>query len=86
MLLISNSSMPRKPKTKREEIKVNYRLAPEVKNGVANTAEIAGRSENLQAEHLLRLGLLAVKGIDTTKMNDEQILNQFMQIYGGNEE
>ncbi len=86
MLLTSSPSMPRKPKPKREEIKVNYRLAPDVKNGVANTADIAGRSENLQAEYLLKLGLLAVKGIDTTKMNDEEILNRFMQIYGEIEE
>lgn len=85
MLLTDNLSMPRKPKPKREEIKVNYRLAPDVKNGVAVTAEIAGRSENLQAEHLLKLGLLAVKGIDATKITDEEINIQFNKIYGNEE-
>jgi|GEM_PF-1134381 len=45
------------PRKKREEVKTNYRLAPEVKAQIAETAEEDGRSENLQAEHLIRLGL-----------------------------
>lgn len=85
MLLAEPLSMPRKPKPKREEIKVNYRLAPDVKNGVASTAEIAARSENLQAEYLLKIGLLVVKGIDATKMGDEEIVNQFNKFYGSEE-
>lgn len=78
--------MPRKPKPKREEIKVNYRLAPDVKNGVSSTAEIAARSENLQAEYLLKIGLLSVKGVDVTKLGDEEIVNQFNRLYGSNNE
>lgn len=82
LVQVDNYLMPRKPKPKREEIKVNYRLAPDVKNGVAATAEIAGRSENLQAEYLLKLGLLSVKGVDTTKMNDEEVITHFNKFYG----
>lgn len=45
------------PRKKREEIKATYRLAPEVKKQVEDSAEEDGRSENLQAEYLLKLGL-----------------------------
>lgn len=77
--------MIRKPKTKRNEIKVNYRLAPDVKNGVARTAEIARRSENLHAEYLLRLGLLVIKGVDATKLTDEEIFKEFSKLYENEE-
>lgn len=76
------TEMPRKPKPRREEIKVNYRLAPEVKNGVFTASEISGRSENLQAEYLLKVGLLAIKNIDISKMTDEEINVKFSSIYG----
>lgn len=77
--------MIRKPKAKRNEIKVNYRLAPEVKSGVARTAEIARRSENLHAEYLLRLGLLVIKGVDATKLTDEEIFKEFSKLYENEE-
>ncbi len=77
--------MPRKPKPKREEIKVNYRLIPSVKNNVALSAEKAGRSENLQAEYLMKIGLLFTAGVDISKMNDGEILNKFIEIFGEDE-
>ena len=77
--------MVRKPKAKREEIKVNYRLVPEVKSNIAASAEIAGRSENLHAEYLLRLGLLANKGIDASKLTDDEMLKKFSQVFGSEE-
>lgn len=83
MLLLEK--MPRKPKPKREEIKVNYRLAPDVKNGVFITSEVSGRSENLQAEYLLKIGLLALKNKYLTTMNDEEINKTFIDIYGESE-
>ncbi len=73
--------MSKKPKSKREEIKVNYRLVPEVKNGVFTTAELSGRSENLQAEYLLKLGLLVIKGINPTAMNPDEINTHFHKLY-----
>lgn len=74
--------MPRKPKPKREEIKVNYRLDPVVKNGVYTTSEMSGRSENLQAEYLLKVGLLAIKKIDTSNLTDAEINEKLVSIYG----
>lgn len=74
--------MPRKPKAKREEIKVTYRLTPDVKNAVVGTAEVSSRSENLQAEYLLKLGLLSFSGIDVTQLNQQQVSEKFAEIYG----
>jgi len=45
------------PRKKREEVKISYRFAPEVKAQIEEAAEEDGRSENLQAEYLLKLGL-----------------------------
>lgn len=79
-------NMPRKPKGKRDEIKVTYRLAPAVKNGIITTAEITKRSENLHAEYLLMLGLLAIAGIDTTKLTPQEVDSKFTEIYEAEEE
>ena len=64
--------MPRKKKT-RDEVKATYRLDRVVKNGVSYTADVAGRSENLQAEYLLKVGLLMVTGINPSGLTPEDI-------------
>jgi hypothetical protein len=79
-------TMPRKPKPKRDEIKVSYRLAPEVKTALAESAETSGRSENLQVEYLLKVALLSLKNIDVSKMNDAQINLRFDSLYGGKDD
>ena len=71
-----------KPKRKREEVRTNYRLAPDVKNAVESTAEIASRSENLHAEYLLKLGLIVLAGVNPTRMTHQQVSDQFNELYG----
>lgn len=75
----------RKPKPRRTEVRATYRFAPDVKNGITKTSETANRSENLQAEYLIKLGLLAVAGIDTTKLTIGQITDKFDELYGDSE-
>ncbi|NJM20817.1 MAG: hypothetical protein HC874_24980 [Richelia sp. SL_2_1] len=74
--------MPRKPK---KIAKATYRLDEKVKNGVNTTAEMQGRSENMQAEYLLKLGLLANSGINTSTMNALEVVNKFDEIFGADE-
>ena len=76
------TTLLRMAKQKREEIKVTYRVVPDVKSAILRTSEGANRSENLQAEYLIKLGLLAIAGIDTTKMTAGQITDKFAEIYG----
>ncbi|HEY9894756.1 MAG TPA: hypothetical protein V6D34_04975 [Candidatus Sericytochromatia bacterium] len=45
------------PRKKRDEVRTNYRLEPDVKKQITDTADEDGRSENMQAEYLIRLGL-----------------------------
>ncbi len=72
--------MPKK--IKREEIRSTYRFQPEVKKAIEKTSEIANRSENLQAEYLIRLGLLVIAGEEPAKMTEQQIMESFNKIYG----
>ncbi|MBD2509001.1 hypothetical protein H6G91_17190 [Nostoc muscorum FACHB-395] len=72
--------MPRNKREKREEWKVNYRLAPNVKLAVSKSADIAGRSENLQAEYLLKIGYLHTRGVNTYGMSDLQIVEKFEDV------
>lgn len=72
--------MPRKKKT-RDEVKTTYRLDRVVKNGVSYTADVAGRSENLQAEYLLKIGLLVVTGIDPLGMTQEDINTRIEELF-----
>ncbi|WP_026082272.1 hypothetical protein [Mastigocladopsis repens] len=76
--------MPRKSRG-REETKATYRLLSSVKDGIVRTAQLAGRSENLQAEHLLKLGLLAIAGIDPTRFTPQEIEEAFNNLYGEEE-
>lgn len=73
--------MPRKSRG-REEAKVTYRLLSTVKDGIVRTAQLSGRSENLQAEHLLKLGLLAISGVDPTRFTPQEIEDRFNELYG----
>ena len=75
------TALLRKAKQKRDEIKVTYRVVPDVKNAILRTSEDANRSENLQAEYLIKLGLLAIAGIDTTKLTSGQITDKFDTLY-----
>ena len=75
------TALLRKAKQKRDEIKVTYRVVPDVKNAILRTSEDANRSENLQAEYLIKLGLLAIAGIDTTKLTSGQITDKFDALY-----
>lgn len=74
--------MSRKPK---KIAKATYRLDEKVKNGINTTAEMQGRSENMQAEYLLKLGLLANSGVDTTKLNALEVVNKFDEVFGAEE-
>ena len=75
----------RKPKAKREMIKTAYRLLPAIKYGVSRTSDVAHRSENAQVEYLLKLGLLAIAGIEPTKLTAGQITDKFDELYGNSE-
>ena len=73
--------MPRKKKP-RDEVKATYRLDRVVKNGVSYTADVAGRSENLQAEYLLKVGLLIVTGINPSGLTQEDINAKIEDLFG----
>lgn len=67
----------RKPKTKKPISSVTYRLSALVKLAVAETAELFGRSENLQVEYSLKIAYLHSKGINIYKMSDLELINKF---------
>ena len=77
--------MPRKRRL-RDEVKATYRFDRTVKDGIAYTAEVAGRSENLQTEYLVKLGLLLVSGMNPKEMTQQEINSNIEDLFSGNED
>ena len=79
-LLMSEEIKQRKPRPKRGAIAITYRLMPAVKQAVAESAVKYGRSDNQQAEFLLKIGYLHTLGTKISNMSDAEILNKFDEL------
>lgn len=79
-LLIVSEPKQRKARIKRGATPVTFRISPFVKAAVAESAEKYGRSENLQAEFLLKVGYLYTSGINISEMSDREIIEKFDEI------
>jgi hypothetical protein len=67
----------RKPRAKRDTVPVTYRVMPAVKEAVTYSASKYGRSDNQQAEFLLKIGYLYTLGIKIDGVSDIEILDKF---------
>jgi hypothetical protein len=79
-LLMSEQVKQRKPRPKRGATAITYRLIPAVKQAVAESAVRYGRSDNQQAEFLLKIGYLHTLGTKISDMSDAEILNKFDEV------
>lgn len=77
LTLLMPESKQRKPRPKRGASAITYRLMPSVKEAVKESASRYGRSDNQQAEYLLKIGYLHTLGIDLKNLNDAEILARF---------
>ena len=67
---------PRNRKS-RGAVPITYRLMPKVISAVKYIAEKSNRSDNQQAEILIKVGFLQVLGIDISGLNELDILRKF---------
>lgn len=79
-LLIVTEPKQRKPRVKRNATAVTFRLSPLVKAAISVSAEKYSRSENQQAEFLLKVGYIQTSGISTDKMSDGEIIEKFDEL------
>jgi hypothetical protein len=78
--LLMSEIKQRKPRPKRDATAITYRLIPAVKQAVAESAVRYGRSDNQQAEFLLKVGYLHTLGTKISEMSDAEILNKFDEV------
>jgi|GEM_PF-2861895 len=81
-----NEPKQRKPRAKRIATSVTYRIAPTVKDCVTISADKYGRSDNQQAEYLLKLGYMHTIGINISSLSEREILEKFDEITMDNKE
>ena len=74
---MESQTQQRKSKGRKPVTPVTYRLTPSVKLAVAKVSELTGRSENQQAEQMLKAGYLNANGINVYGMSDIQIAERF---------
>ena len=77
---MSEETKIRKPRPKRGATAITYRLMPTVKQAVAESAVRYGRSDNQQAEFLLKVGYLHTLGTKISDMSDAEILSKFDEV------
>jgi hypothetical protein len=85
-LLIVNEPKKRKPRAKRSATAVTFRISPLVKSAIAESATKYGRSDNQQAEFLLKVGYLYATGVNIGDMSDREILEKFDEMTAEHEE
>lgn len=76
-MLIVTEPKKRKPRAKRDVVSTTYRFTRDVKDAVAESAEKNNRSENQQAEFLIKVGYLHTFGIDLNNISDRDVIDQF---------
>jgi hypothetical protein len=84
MLSISNGMTgipPRRIRGKRDTFAITYRLLRPVKDTVTKMSVESGKSENKQAEYLLMVGILTIKGIEVNDYSDLTIMQKFKELY-----
>ena len=59
---------------------ITYRLAPTVKAAISESAEKHSRSENQQAEFLLKVGYLHTSGVNINGLSDREIIEKFDEL------
>lgn len=79
-VLILSESSQRKPRARRSSVAITYRLSPSVKKVVSESASKYGRSDNQQAEYLLKIGYLHTLGTDMRAMSDREIIEKFDEV------
>jgi hypothetical protein len=79
-LLIVSETKPRKPRAKRNATAITFRLSPAVKAAISESAEKYSRSDNQQAEFLLKVGYLYTSGVAIGEMSDREIIEKFEEI------
>jgi hypothetical protein len=72
-------------RVKRDISAITYRLLKPVKDSVAEMAIESGKSENKQAEYLLIVGMLTVKGIAINDFSDLAVMQKFNELLENND-
>lgn len=80
MQALMNEIPPRKTRNKRDTVAITYRLLRHVKDAVVDMSQESGKSENKQAEYLLMVGILALRGIGITDYSDLAIMQKFNEL------
>jgi hypothetical protein len=85
-LLIVSEPKQRKTRAKRSATAVTFRLSPSVKTAISESAEKYSRSDNQQAEFLLKVGYLYTSGINLSDMSDREIIEKFDELTAESED
>lgn len=80
MQALMNQTPTRKTRSKRDTVPITYRLLRHVKGAVTDMSSESGKSENKQAEYLLMVGILALRGIEITDYSDLAIMQKFNEL------
>jgi uncharacterized membrane protein YdfJ with MMPL/SSD domain len=64
-------------RAKRDTSAITYRLLKPVKESVTEMALESGKSENKQAEYLLMVGILTIKGFVLNDLSDLAVMQKF---------